>query len=233
MGKRTLNESDTDDSDEDESDDEGGNQKSIVLNSQTESDSNKAEGSSGSVTGKKQEGDSSVSGSCESGSEEEKETVIEGKVEAVGSPSCETSQAKLNVAVEPVIYDEVMEATAMPCSLSGVSGVSAKDNGYQECNGAVTEKFDGAVGQASNFVSSENGAGASKSNDMEIDGSLEHKASVHEGSSPSTSVPAMEEPLNFDAYNSAAELEVYFQNISTIFVICCPLPCSYTASFIS
>ncbi|KAL1350372.1 hypothetical protein HN51_014461 [Arachis hypogaea] len=197
MGKRKLNESDSDDSDE--SDDEGGNQKSIVLNSQTESDTNKAEGSSDSVSCKKQSGDSSGAGSCESGSEEERETVLEGKVEAVGSPSGEATQAKLIDDVEPVVYEEMIGAATMPCSES-ITVISVEDNGHQDCNGAV--------GQASDNLSSENGADASKSNDMEIDESLQHKALVHEEISPSTSIPALEEPLNFEAFNSAAELEV-------------------------
>ncbi|KAI9108872.1 hypothetical protein K1719_020177 [Acacia pycnantha] len=51
MGKRKLNENDSDDSDEDGSEDEAENEKSTVLNNGNDSDSNKAEVSSGSVTG--------------------------------------------------------------------------------------------------------------------------------------------------------------------------------------
>jgi hypothetical protein len=51
---------------------------------------------------------------------------------------------------------------------------------------------------------------------MEIDGSLEHKTADIEESLPSTSVPAKEEPLNFDDFNSAAELEVLgLENLKT------------------
>ncbi|XP_061353006.1 uncharacterized protein LOC133297814 [Gastrolobium bilobum] len=188
MGKRKLTGSDSDDSDE-----EVENEKSILLSAQNESDSNKAEDSSGSVTGRKQDGDSSGAGSCESGSEEDKETV-----EPQGN---ETIQAILSVAAEPVINCEMIEAAPMPCSESLVSG-------FTDCNEAVSDKFDGSVSQASNVMSSETVVGASQSNDMEIDGCLEQKVAVHEESSPSTSVPAFEEPLNFDVFNSAAELEV-------------------------
>lgn len=194
MGKRKLNESDSDDSDE-----EGETEKSDLLNGQNESGSNKAEGSLGSVTGG---GGSSGAGSCESGSEEEKETVVQGKVGSVELLSGENVQAELSVAAEPVMSNE---ATPMPKE-SVVAGLNAEDNGYQDFHGG--DKFEGAVNQGSNVMGPEVVASVDESNDMEIDGSLEHKATVNEDSSPSTSVPMLEEPLNFDAFNSAAELEV-------------------------
>lgn len=204
MGKRTLNESD--DSDEDVDNDEGETEKSVLLNSQNESGLNKAEDSSDSVNGLKRDGESSGVGSCESGSEEEKETVEEGKVETVGgSQSSETIKEKLSVAAEPMVNDEVLEANAVPCSDALEYEISAQDNGCQDY------KVDGTVTQASNIVSSE-----IVPNDMEIDGSLEHKTADIEESLPSTSVPAKEEPLNFDDFNSAAELEVLgLENLKT------------------
>lgn len=202
MGKRALNESD-DDSDEDVIDDEGETEKSVLLNCQNESGLNKAEGSSDSVTGFKRDGDSSGVGSCESGSEEEKKTVGEGKVEIVErSQSTESIEAKLSIAAEPMVNDEMMEANAVPCS---ETLDSVQDDDYHD------NKVDGTGAQASNVVSSE-----VVSNDMEIDGSLEHKTVVIEESLPSTSVPTKEEPLNFDAFNSAAELEVLgLENLKT------------------
>ena len=71
MGKRKLNESDSDYSDD--SDEEGEMEKSELLNGPNELGSNKAEGSLGSVNGG---GGSSGAGSCESGSEEEKEAAV-------------------------------------------------------------------------------------------------------------------------------------------------------------
>ena len=198
MGKRKLNESDSDYSDD--SDEEGEMEKSELLNGPNELGSNKAEGSLGSVNGG---GGSSGAGSCESGSEEEKEAAVEGNVGSVAMLGGESIQA----AAEPVINDE---ATEMPKE-SVVAGINAEDNGYQDCYVGVPDKFDGAVNQASTVMGSETVASAGESNYMEIDGSLEHKATVNEGSSPSTSVPVLEEPLNFDAFNSAAELEVCFQ----------------------
>ncbi|CAJ2631328.1 unnamed protein product [Trifolium pratense] len=210
MGKRTLNESDSDDSDEDVDNDEGETEKSVLLNSQNESGLNKAEDSSDSVNGLKRDGESSGVGSCESGSEEEKETVEEGKVETVeegkvetvgGSQSSETIKENLSVAAEPMVNDDVMEANAVPCSEALESGISAQDNGCQDY------KVHGTVTQDSNIVSSE-----ILPNDMEVDGSLEDKTAVMEVSLPNTTVPAKEEPLNFDDFNSAAELETELQS---------------------
>ncbi|KAI5423818.1 uncharacterized protein LOC127132125 [Lathyrus oleraceus] len=200
MGKRPLDESDnSDDSDEDVKDVEEETEKSVLLNSQNESGLNKADDSSDSVTGLKRDGGSSGVGSCESGSEEERETVVEeGRVETVeGSPqSNETIEAKLSVDAEPMINDDMAEANAVPCSEMLDSGISAQDIVCQD------NKVDDTVTQASDLVSSE-----IVPNDMEIDVSLEHKPAVIEESLPNTVVPAKEEPLNFDAFNTAAELE--------------------------
>ncbi|OIW17221.1 hypothetical protein TanjilG_02510 [Lupinus angustifolius] len=202
MGKRKMNESDSDYSSGEENDDEGKKEKSIVLNSQNESDSNKDEGSSGSVTGNKQGVDSSGAGSCESGSEEEKETVVEVKVESIGPQSSDTDQVKLGNAVEPVLCDEAVNPATMVYSESVVSGFSAEDNEHHDVNGVASEKLDGSVSLASNITNSEIVNGASKC--MEVD--LENKTSVNEETPPS--IPTLEEPLNFDAFSSAAELEV-------------------------
>ncbi|CAL0302172.1 unnamed protein product [Lupinus luteus] len=199
MGKRKMTESDSDYSSGEENDDEGENEKSILLNNQNGSDSSKDDGSSGSVTGRKQDVvDSSGSGSCESGSEEEKETVVEVKMESIGPHSSDTDRVN---AVEPVLCDEMVKPMAMVCSESVVSEFNAENNGHQDCNGVVSDKLDGALSQASDITSSENVAAASKC--VEVD---ENKASVNEESSPS--IPTIEESLNFGAFSSAAELEV-------------------------
>ncbi|KAI4355230.1 hypothetical protein L6164_004023 [Bauhinia variegata] len=210
MGKRTLNESD---SEEDESNDEGENEKSVVLNIGNDSDSNKeSECSPRSVIGKKQGGEYSGSGSTESGSEEEKETVLRGKVESGEFPSSESLQveaAEPSGVVEPLIYDEKMaKDVAMRCSESVTGAINSEEAIKHDGGGAVYDKFDVAVGQPSNILSAEHVTGASISNDMEMDGSAERKASVHDKTSTSASFPQIEEPLNFDAINSAAELEV-------------------------
>ncbi|CAL0308859.1 unnamed protein product [Lupinus luteus] len=203
MGKRKMNESDSDYSSGEENDDEGVKEKSVILNSQNESDSNKDEGSSGSVTDNKQQGvDSSGAGSCESGSEEEKKTVVEVKAESIGPQSADTDQVELGNAVEPVLCDEMVKPAAVVYSESVVSGFSAEDNGHHDANGIVSDKLDGSLSLASNITGSENVNGAIKC--MEV--VRENKTSVNEETSPS--IPTLEEPLNFDAFSSAAELEV-------------------------
>jgi len=64
-------------------------EKSDLLNDQNESESTKAKGSLGSVTGG---GGTSGFGSCESGFEEEQETIGQGKVGFVGLLSDESIQ---------------------------------------------------------------------------------------------------------------------------------------------
>ena len=55
----------------------GETEKSVLFKSQNESGLNKAEDSSDSVTSLERDGNCSEVGSCESGSEEEKEIVVE------------------------------------------------------------------------------------------------------------------------------------------------------------
>ncbi|KAI4328905.1 hypothetical protein L6164_021223 [Bauhinia variegata] len=211
MGKRTLNESD---SDEDESDDEGENDKPVVLNIGNDSDSNReSDGSPRSVIGEKRVGESSGSGSPESGSEEEKETDTSGKVESGECPTSESLQAEAaepSGVIEPVIHAEKIteDAGAMPCSESLVCAIKAEEAAKHDGGMAESDKFDVAVGQPSNILSAEHVTDSSRSNDMEIDRSVECKASVHDETFTSASVPQIEEPLNFDAIHSATELEV-------------------------
>lgn len=190
MGKRTLDESDTDDSDDDENNDKRENEESIVLNNGNDSDSNKVEGSSDSVTGRKRDGESSIAGSSESCSEEEKETVINGKMESIECLKTESLQAAPSNVVEPVLGNEVASGSS---SESVDLEIVAEEAGKQDSGGTSSGKLDLANGQVSI---------------VQIDGMLEHKASCHEETSTSAPIPETEQPLNFDAYNSAAELEV-------------------------
>ncbi|KAF7826176.1 protein SDE2-like protein [Senna tora] len=137
LGKRTLNESDTDDSD-DENDDERENEKSIVTNNGNESDSYKAEGSPGSVTGGKQDGECSVLGSSESCSEEEKETVREGKLDFSECLIFDSNLAAPGNVVEPVICDEMEKGSAMPFLEPAILGIVAEEAGKQDFSGAVS-----------------------------------------------------------------------------------------------
>ncbi|XWS46218.1 hypothetical protein CRYUN_Cryun14cG0045400 [Craigia yunnanensis] len=73
-----MNESESDDSSEDEDEDDEENEKYVVLNCGNHSDSSLGtEGSSGSVSGGRQDGYFSGGISNESGSEEEKGAVLQ------------------------------------------------------------------------------------------------------------------------------------------------------------
>lgn len=205
MGKRTLNESDSDDSDEGVSDD-GENDKSTVLNNGNDSDSNKAEGSSGSVTGGQQDGEYSVAGSSGSCSEEEKEAVLEGKIDPSKYLNSESLQNIKGKLVEPVICDKMANGVIMPVLDSAALGIDAEEDGKQDSSEAG--RLDSAVTQATNLIGSQHVVDANKSNDIETNGLREHKASSHEETHTNASAQEIEEPLNFDAFNSAAELEI-------------------------
>ncbi|KAI9109877.1 hypothetical protein K1719_018918 [Acacia pycnantha] len=206
MGKRKLNESDSDDSDEDGSEDEAENEKSTVLNNGNDSDSNKAEVSSGSVTGGKQDGESSVAGSSESCSEEEKETVLEGKMDSSNCLNIESLQNTMGKSIEPVTCDNMGNGVTNPVLESAALGIDAEEDGKKDSSEA--DKLDSAVAQATNLISSQHVVDASKSNDIETVGLHEDKASSHEETHSSASAQEIDEPLNFEAFNSAAELEV-------------------------
>ncbi|KAJ7951296.1 Protein SDE2-like protein [Quillaja saponaria] len=208
-GKRKLGESDSDDSDEDESNEEE-KEKSVVLNSGNQSDSNKeTEESSDSVTGRKQDGKFSGLGSCESGSEEEKEIVVQqGVVEPGGSRGGESFHAKASKDKEIILN------TASESVISGDSSVEAEKQNF---NGPVSVNLDVGVSQVPSIPSSEKGEDMSASADMEADGSSEFRVTVHEESGASASIAEIETPLSiaeietpldFGSLNSAAELEV-------------------------
>lgn len=204
MGKRKLIESDSDDSDEDGGEGEEENEKSTVLNNGNDSDSNKAEGSSGSVTGGKQDGESSVAGSSGSSSEEEKDSVPEGKLDSSNGIDIGSLQNITDKSVEPMTCEKMGNGVTMPVLESAEYSIEA-------------DKLDSALAQTTNLASSQHVADARKSNDAEADGRHEHKASSHEESRISASAEEIVEPLNFETINSAAELEVCFKNEQYIF----------------
>lgn len=177
MGKRKLGESDSDDdTDEDE---EERKEKSVVLNGENHSDSSKeVEGSSGSVTGEKQ-----VPCECESesGSEGEKDIVLQEIVESNGCAE----------VVEPVICEkEMSETTSVSFSVSTPEAV-AVDETANVLNFGNREACDESL-----------------SVDSQTNGNLDSKSSVHEDTVVTTNAAELEKPLNFDEFNSAAEMEV-------------------------
>lgn len=207
MGKRKFGGSDSDDTDEEGGDGEEEREKSVVLNNGNHSDSSKeADGSSGSVTGGKQDDEFSGGASSESVSEEEKEIVLQGIVESDGCECRESLHADL---VEPVIHEKKMaESTSVPL----VSETEALLAENQDCNGLEIVNLEEATGQPPNVSSVGNGEGLeSASVDCEAN-TLDSKSRVCEEALASTDTAEMETPLNFDGFNSVAEMEVCYEN---------------------
>ncbi|KAM1140839.1 hypothetical protein FF1_040842 [Malus domestica] len=204
MGKRKMGESDSED---DDSDNEDKNEKSIVLNNGNNSDSSKeTERSLDSVTGRKQDGEISGGGSSESGSEEEKEMVVQGAQPFGGGPGQESLDNEKNEMVEPVIPEEKMVSSAsVTCSeLDTVLGVEADQDGKIGCSGPEMGNLNEVVGQSQKVPSSGHG--------QEIESASviaeANDSGVQEETVASGNTLEIEKPLNFDEYGSAAEMEV-------------------------
>lgn len=197
MGKRKLAESDSDDTEEDGSDEEEEREKSVVLNNGNNSDSSKeAEGSFGSVTGGKQDAFSGGP-SCESGSEEEKETVMQGMVESGG---CKVREYLYSDAVELETNDknDSQSTTAPGLEAALVS----------ESEALPAEKLEEATSEFPNILSAENKDGL-KSASVDAEAySPESKSRVLEETVAGENTEEMEKALNFDEFNTAAEMEV-------------------------
>ncbi|XWS46225.1 hypothetical protein CRYUN_Cryun14cG0046200 [Craigia yunnanensis] len=201
-----MNESDSDDSSEDEDDEE--NEKSVVLNSGNHSDSSMGtEGSSGSVSGGRQDGDFSGGISNESGSEEEKEVVLQQSSKSGGeyAPNVENGM----VEVEPEVYEEkTAQFVNVACMEDDViAGSEAGQREIQEHNATKTEDREEIVSHRLSIPVSENGV-ESKLIDV-VNCCSNAKSKVHEETVvSSTNVAEPEEPLNFDDFNSSEEMEV-------------------------
>ncbi|KAL6311576.1 hypothetical protein AAG906_025884 [Vitis piasezkii] len=181
MGKKKLEESDSDE-------DDAENERSIVLDNGSDSDSNKeTDGSFDSVSGGKLNGDCS-GGSCESGSEEEKETFGQ---------------------VKPEVQEEkVVQATSVSClDAVGSEAVEPEKGDSDEPKSGNVE----VVGLPQSNSGSENGSDIEKvAIDSEDNGVSESKPGVHEEGEESvanTDTSDAGKPLNFDDFSSAAEME--------------------------
>lgn len=209
MGKRKFGGSDSDDTDEEGSDVEEEIEKSVVLNNGNHSDSSKeADGSSGSVTGGKQDDEFSGGASSETGSEEEKEIVLQGIGESSG---CEWRESLHADVVEPVIHEKKMsQSTSVPLGSETEALIAEK----QDCNGLEILNLEEATGQPPNVLSAGNGEGLECTSDDCEANTLDSKSKVCKETLASTNTAEMETPLNFDAFNSAAEMEVCYENKS-------------------
>lgn len=204
MGKRKLNESDSDDSDEDEDNEE--NEKSVVLNNGDHSDSSKAtEGSSDSLSGGRKDGEFLGGVSSESGFEEEKEVVLQQSSESGGE------DANGMVEVEPEVCEEKTAKCVNLAEADVIDGNVVVQPEMLERNGTKTEDGEEIARQHVSLPVPEDGGVGSKLID-EVNCSSNAKSEVHEETIFSkTNVAEPEKPFNFDAFSSPEEMEVWLR----------------------
>lgn len=196
MGKRKVDDSDSDDMDEEDSDDDMGqeNEKSVVTNNDNQSESNKeADGSLASVTSGKVERESSVGCSSESASEEEKEIVAEGQLESIKSSNGELLHCEALDA--SVIHEESIVKN------SNESTVLLEMEKSTKLELGDLEERESELPSASNVQEDGNTAEEAISSDSKV-------ISDEEKVSTKSACPNLEKPLNFDEFNTALEMEV-------------------------
>ncbi|KAL4562623.1 hypothetical protein LXL04_026651 [Taraxacum kok-saghyz] len=196
MGKRKVDDSDSDETDEEDSDDEMGeeNEKSVVTNNENQSDSNKeADGSLASVTGGKHEGESSVGCSSESTSEEEKETVTEGQLGSINGSNDELQLPHHERVDASVIHEESIVKDSSDTTVLGVESVPLEKSTKAELEEKECE-----------LPSASNGG----TTDIQAKISNNKSGVIEEVVSTKSQCPDVEKPLNFDKFNSAVEMEV-------------------------
>lgn len=187
MGKKNLEESDSEEEDDVE---DGENERSIVLDNGNDSDSNKeTDGSLDSVSGGKMNGECSGVGSCESGSEEEKETTGQVKPEIMAEKVVQATNISCLYAVESEAVKPVKEDSDEPESGNvDATQLSQMNSGLENDNGIANAAIDSVANDVS-----------------------ESKPRDHEkGEEPiaNTDMVDATKPLNFDDFSSAAEMEV-------------------------
>lgn len=181
MGKRKVDDSDSDDMDEEDSDDE--NEKSVITNNENQSDTHKeADGSLASVTGGKLEGESSVGCSSESASEEEKETVAE---EQLGSIKDSNDELPHHEGVDVSVLHEENLHIVKNSNESESAKAEIGDLEEKECE----------LPSVSNVQKNE-------TTDVE-DKVSDSKVGINE-----EGVSTKEKPISFDEFNSSVEMEV-------------------------
>lgn len=176
---------------EGEDDDEGTKEKSIVLDNRNGSDPEEGEGSSGASVSGKLTGESTSGGSSESGSEEEKEIILQENLGSadgpcVGGPSGDGSS---------LLYSE-SENHEESMYKSGTEAVLIEKH---DCSETESGNMEEVIAQTSADARAFE-AGAHTSEPVK---------EVNEATM-TTKAADLEKQLNFDEYNSAAEMEVCY-----------------------
>ncbi|XP_052171353.1 uncharacterized protein LOC127787376 [Diospyros lotus] len=213
MGKRNLadSDSDSDDMDEDDSDDdeEEETEKSVVLDSGNNSDSKEAEGSSGSVANGKLDGEDSTGNSSETSDEKDSAIIAN----SLPSESCDggfVSGHNID-AGEPaseILEESRLQDRGLSISMEAVFETEDSKAEKQESSGTEPGNVKETIIHSSISGSVEGEAFGCGTTDAEKKLDSNAQSIVHEenvvGSSDASDIVR---PLNFDDFNSAAELE--------------------------
>ncbi|KAF2315215.1 hypothetical protein GH714_038460 [Hevea brasiliensis] len=194
MGKKKLGESDSEDMDEDSSDEE--DEKSIVLNNGNHSDLNKdAERSSDSVTGGKLDRECSGDALCESGSDAGRDSTVEQNLKS--SPQEEIVPSEADGLAEAEVHEEpVVQSAGVTClETAEISVIDAVKAEKQDNVGPDSEPLHVSRPASGDGIESRPVTAEAVSN----------LNSKYKGEAMDTD---LEKPLNFDDFNSAAEMEV-------------------------
>ncbi|KAL2893226.1 Replication stress response regulator SDE2 [Bienertia sinuspersici] len=203
MGKRKVGEADTD-SDDSDGDTEGDdsdaeNEKSVVTENGSQSDSSK-DASSVSLTVLPSDGENHSGRSSESGSEEEKE-IVKGGSTGVSATCVSNGEMNGDSAMETSAGDKKSASAEVVSTSAKVVEQAPRE--YDSITPMVTEQLPCTT------TSVEPDCHQLATVDPELDGASERKAvSPDEAVTGSSNASEDLQPLNFDNYNSAAELEV-------------------------
>lgn len=200
-----------DDSDSENDSDEDGdeNNKSVVIDNADHSDSSKeAEGSSDSVTEALHDIVSADVGTSESGSEEEKDSVVEesqgsGESEVVHVEAATVTELELGTSEEKTFQDG--DKSSLQTSVV-VSGAVQEEQGASDKSCFSDVGGSGSVNQAVNLSTS----GEDKASIVGVSTNpISNLAAIqNEVVTTSAEAPNVKKPLNFEEINSASELEV-------------------------
>lgn len=192
-GKRIMGDSDSEDLDDDDCDEEEEEkEKSIVIDNGGNSDSNgEAEGSLDSVTGRKVDG-----GASESGSEEEKDTLL-----------LKNLEPGKDVNVNAVHHESESLSSLTPDSPEN-TGQSAVASSVGTDIASVIESIqtEKEASGASEPIVVEGSSGVKENNAAKPSNNLSPISEPQEDAVSKDS--ELEKPLNFEQFSSAAELEV-------------------------
>lgn len=208
-----MADSDSDDMDENssEGEDDEDNERSVILDNANSSDSVKdVERSSDSSTGERQEC-ITAAGSTESGSEEEKETVSQEISVSGGCSSNESLPNQRNSMAKSVSHvdREDQDSTFPPSEAAAASDDSADRAGKDELDKLKHGNNEVPTSQTpSDLLNSGEGRVIAVDVPHVSNVVLETKVVAMDDTMSLKADKGEERPLNFEKYNSAAELEV-------------------------